>query len=38
MDIIGILVFVTLLTLLAVASLLWGHDSRTNDDTLRNWK
>lgn len=38
MDIIGIIVFVTLLVLLAVASLRWGYDSRTNDDTLRIWK
>lgn len=38
MDLIAIVLFVVILALLAAASLLWGYDSRTNDDTIRNWK
>lgn len=37
MEFIALIAFVTLLFLLAVISLRWGHDSRTNDDTLRIW-
>lgn len=38
MELITIIAIVLLLALLAAASLRWGYDSRTNDDTLRNWK
>lgn len=38
MDFISIILFIAILALLAVTSLRWGYDSRTNDDTIRNWK
>ncbi len=37
MELLTIFLFIGILTLVAIASLMWGCDSRTHDDTLHRW-
>lgn len=38
MELLAIVMFISVLALVSIASMMWGYDSRTNDDTLRRWK
>lgn len=38
MEFVPLVLFVLVLALVAVSSLKWGYDSRTDDDKVRVWK